>query len=64
MEGDGVLQICAAVLDPADPNLIDPSLSVDVRIQLENGAAIGKLDLNIITQLVSIAIISLFFSSW
>ena len=41
-EGNGLLEICAAVLEPADPNLLDPSFTASIRLILNDGTAIGK----------------------
>ena len=41
-EDAGMVEICAAVLEPSDPSLLDPSFMASVQFSLEDGNATGK----------------------
>ena len=41
-EDVGMVEICATVLDPSDPSLLDPSFMASVQFSLENGNATGN----------------------
>ena len=43
-EDVGLLEICAFVLEPSDPSLLDPSFTASVRFFLEDGTATGNFN--------------------
>lgn len=42
-EGDGFVEICVSIQEPADPTILDSSYSATLNISTVSASAIGKL---------------------
>ena len=55
-EGEGSVEICAAIMEPSDLNLLPDSYLADFSLSLANGTAVGKVISSYISIMFSLTV--------